>query len=136
MLVREERRSMAAQEQRSMTGADRARSPETDLLTRDPVLAEIVRRLVEVLQPERIYLFGSRAQGDAGPDSDYDLLVVVPDDAPPERKSSRLAYEALWGVAVPVDMVVMREEFFDKRRVVIASLPGTVEREGQVLYAA
>jgi predicted nucleotidyltransferase len=52
----------------------------------DPLLAEIVRRLVEAYQPERIYLFGSKARGDAGPDSDYDLMVVVPDSAPPERR--------------------------------------------------
>jgi predicted nucleotidyltransferase len=58
----------------------------------DPALAEAVRRLVEAYQPECVYLFGSVARGDAGPDSDYDLLVVVPDDAPPERRRSRLAY--------------------------------------------
>jgi predicted nucleotidyltransferase len=43
----------------------------------DAVLAEIVRRLVAGFQPERIYLFGSHARGDAGPDSDYDLLMVL-----------------------------------------------------------
>jgi hypothetical protein len=64
----------------------------------DPVLAEIVHRLVAAYEPERIYLFGSRARGDAGSDSDYDLLVVVPDGAPPERRRSRLAYEVLWGI--------------------------------------
>ncbi len=52
-------------------------------------LAEAVRRLVKAYRPERIYLFGSVARGDPGPDSDYDLLVVVPDDAPPERRRSR-----------------------------------------------
>src|ERR1017187_10362282 len=36
---------------------------------RDPLLGEIVRRLVDVYRPERIYLFGSTARGDAGPDS-------------------------------------------------------------------
>jgi predicted nucleotidyltransferase len=64
---------------------------EHDLLARHPALAEIVRRVVEAYRPERIYLFGSVARGDAGPDSDDDLLVVVPDDAPPECKGSRLA---------------------------------------------
>ena len=44
----------------------------------DPILAEMVQRLIEALRPERIYLFGSTARGEAGPDSDYDLLVVVP----------------------------------------------------------
>jgi hypothetical protein len=42
-----------------------------------------VRRLVEAYHPERIYLFGSKARGDAGPDSDFDLMVIVSDDAPP-----------------------------------------------------
>ena len=42
----------------------------------EPVLAEIVRRLVEGFHPERVYLFGSRARRDAGPDRDYDLMVV------------------------------------------------------------
>ena len=36
---------------------------EADILKRDPVLGEIVRRLVEAYQPERIYLFGSKAPG-------------------------------------------------------------------------
>ena len=48
----------------------------------DSVLAEIARRLVEAYRPERIYLFGSVARGEAGPDSDYDIMVIVPDDAP------------------------------------------------------
>ncbi len=63
----------------------------------DPVLTEVVRRLVEAYRPERIYLFGSVARGEAGPDSDYDIMVIVPDDAPPERLRSRLAYRALRG---------------------------------------
>ena len=46
----------------------------------DAALSEVVRRLVEAYRPERIYLFGSVARGDAGPDSDYDIMVVVPDD--------------------------------------------------------
>jgi len=63
----------------------------------DTALSEVVRRLVEAYRPERIYLFGSVARGDAGPDSDYDIMVVVPDDAPPELRRSRAAYVALWG---------------------------------------
>jgi len=65
----------------------------------DPVLAEVVHRLVEAYQPERIYLFGSVARGDAGPKSDYDLLVVVPDNASAERRKSRLAAPTLSSAA-------------------------------------
>lgn len=106
------------------------------LLEDDPALAEVVRRLTEAYQPQRIYLFGSKARGDAGPDSDYDLLLIVPDEVPPERRRSRLAYEVLWGTGVAADVLVWRESKFENRSHVVASLPATVLREGKLLYAA
>jgi len=109
---------------------------ESKLLGRDPKLAEIVRRLVEAYQPERIYLFGSVARQEAGPDSDYDLLVVVPDRAPPERKDSKLAYRVLWGTGAAADVIVWERTRFERRAHVVCSLPATVLREGKVLYAA
>jgi len=102
----------------------------------DPALAEVVRRLVEAYQPERIYLFGSVARGDAGADSDYDLLVVAPDDAALERRRSRLAYEALRGTGTAADVVVCTRSYFEDRRLLKASLPGTVLREGRLLHGA
>ena len=100
----------------------------------DPILAEVVHRLVAVYQPESIYLFGSVARGDAGPDSDYDLLVVVPDDATPQRRRSRLAYEALRGSGTAADVLVCSSSYFKDRRTLKASLPGTVLREGRLLH--
>lgn len=105
-------------------------------LTADSTLAEIVRRLVTAYQPEQIYLFGSKARGNAGPDSDYDLLVVVPDSAPPERKRSTLAYKVLWGTRAAADVLVCSRSYFDTRVHLKASLPGTVLREGRLLHAA
>lgn len=101
----------------------------------DMALSEVVRRLVEVYSPERIYLFGSVARGDAGPHSDYDLLVVVPDDAVPGRRRSRIAYEALWGTGVAADVLVWTTSQFNSRTHLAASLPGTVIREGKLLHA-
>lgn len=109
---------------------------EADILRDDPVLAEIVRRLVAAYEPERIYLFGSKARGDAGPDSDYDLMVVVPDDAPPVRRRSRLAYEALRGTGRAADVLVCTRSSFDSRLHVRASLPATIVSEGRLLHAA
>jgi predicted nucleotidyltransferase len=108
------------------------RTPTPD----DPGLADAVRRLVVAYRPERIYLFGSVARGDADQDSDYDLLVVVPDDAPPERRRSRLAYEALHGTGTAADVLVCTRSYFEDRRSLKASLPGTVLREGRLLHAA
>ena len=106
------------------------------ILERDPKLAEIVRRLVKAYQPERIYLFGSMARGDAGPDSDYDLLIVVPDEAASVRQSSDLAYRALRGTGIAVDVLVWPRTRFEARKHAVASLPATVLREGRLLHDA
>jgi predicted nucleotidyltransferase len=100
----------------------------------DARLAEIVRRIAAAYQPERIYLFGSMARGDAGPDSDYDLLVVVSDDTPAERKRSKLAWEALSGTGMAADVLVCTHSYFAARSHLRASLPGTVLREGRLLH--
>ena len=102
----------------------------------DPRLKDIVDRLVAVYRPERVYLFGSHARGESGPDSDFDLLVLVPDDAEPERKRSRLAYEALRGTGIAADIVVWTAGYFERRRHVPASLSATVAREGKLLHVA
>lgn len=104
--------------------------------TMPPKLQELVGRLVHAYEPERIYLFGSWARGDAGPDSDFDLLVIVPDDASAERRRSRLAYEVLWGTGVAADVLVLTRERFESRLGLKASLPATVVREGKLLYVA
>ncbi len=104
-------------------------------LQKDAKLAEIVRRLVAAFRPERIYLFGSKARGEEDADSDYDVMVVVPDDSPPGRKRSRLAYEALRGTGTAADVLVWTNRSFESRLHVVCSLPATVEREGRLLYA-
>lgn len=106
------------------------------LLEQDPVLRAMVDRLVHALHPERIYLFGSRARHDAGPDSDYDLLAVVPQsDLAPHRRDV-LAFRALCGVGAAKDVVVYTRQEFESRSRAASSLPATVLREGRLVYAA
>ncbi len=102
----------------------------------DPVLGEVVRRLSQVYHPLRIYLFGSVARGEAGPDSDYDFMVVVSDDAPSELRDCRAGYRALSGLGIAKDLLVWTHTEFDKRLHLKASLPSTVVEEGRLLYAA
>jgi predicted nucleotidyltransferase len=106
------------------------------ILGRDLRLDDVVRRLVEAYQPESIYLFGSIARGDGDAESDYDLLIIVPNDAPAERRRSRLAYEVLRGTGTPVDALVCSHDWFFSRVHLRASLPATVLREGRLLHAA
>lgn len=96
----------------------------------------MVRRLVHAYAPERVYLFGSKARGDAGPDSDYDIMLVVPNDAGPERRRSRLAYQALRGTGTAADVLVYTRGYFEDRLHLKASLPATIQREGKLLHAA
>jgi predicted nucleotidyltransferase len=106
------------------------------ILGTDSRLDEVVRRLVEAYQPESIYLFGSVARGDGDAESDYDLLIIVPNNASLERRRSRLAYEVLRGTGTPVDALVCSHDWFFARTHLQASLPGTVLREGKLLHAA
>ena len=107
------------------------------MLESDRCLSEIVRRLVETFQPARIYLFGSKARGDGGKDSDYDLMVLVNDvEYAPQTRLSRRAYEALRGTGVAADVLVWSQRSFDSRLHLAASLPAAIKKEGILLYAA
>ena len=107
-----------------------------EILSKDTKLKLIVERLIAAYQPDRIYLFGSIARGEADADSDYDLMVIVPDDATDERKDSRLAYQVLRGTGAAADVLVWTRTRFERRAHVVASLPATILREGQLVHAA
>lgn len=101
-----------------------------------PVLTEAVRRLVQALHPERIYLFGSQARGEATEESDWDLMVLVESPGESRYELTRTAYEALFGVGVPIDVLVWPCAEFEWQTTAAASLPATILREGQLVYAA
>jgi predicted nucleotidyltransferase len=81
-------------------------------------------------------LFGSFAYGQPGPDSDLDLLVVVADSDMSFYERSALAYRALRGIGVPIDVQVYTREEFDRRSALAVSFERTVKTKGHVLYAA
>jgi uncharacterized protein len=96
-------------------------------------LERVVRRIADRINPVAIYLFGSRARGDADEGSDYDLLVVVPDDVPQERlwehvweaaKSGRIATNAM--IRLKSDFALYRHE--------VGSLSYEVEVDGIQLW--
>ncbi len=94
----------------------------------------MVSRIVQKFQPERIILFGSHARGDGGPDSDVDLLVVMPVEGSKRQKAVEIGV-ALHDIRVPKDIIVTTPDAFAWRK----EIPGTIERpadrEGEVLYA-
>ena len=94
----------------------------------------MVQRIVKEFHPEQVILFGSHARGTAGPDSDVDLLVVMPVSGSRREKAVEIGV-ALHGLGVAKDIVVTTPEDFEWRK----EIPGTIERpaalEGKVLYA-
>jgi predicted nucleotidyltransferase len=120
-------------------GLDRARVRRYDRVMKElppGLLDEIVRRLVETLQPLEIYLFGSHAHGTPHAHSDLDFLVVVPDDAGSTDELAGRAYSAMAGLSVPKDIVVYHRSEMDKWSPVKYSLAYEAVQKGKRLYVA
>ena len=100
---------------------------------RQEVLDEIIRRIVEVAQPERIILFGSAARGEMGPDSDVDLLVVK--SGVHRRRLAQAIYVNLIGAGQAADIVVVTPEDIDRYRDSSALVIKSALQEGRVVYA-
>jgi len=96
-------------------------------------LPEITKRIVQTSHPERIILFGSYARGDSHPESDLDLLVIVPGLTHLRQESVRLR-RALRGLLAPVDIVVATPEQINRLGNVAGYIYQTALREGKVVY--
>ncbi|MCP4664095.1 MAG: nucleotidyltransferase domain-containing protein [bacterium] len=99
------------------------------------LLQEIVGRVLEVGQPDRIILFGSAARGQMTRDSDIDLLVLEASPKQPRRQSVRLR-NALRGLGYPFDVMVMATERFEETKEVIGGLAYPAQKYGRVIYEA
>ena len=104
-------------------------------LSDPPALELLVRRIVEVAQPDRIILFGSAARGELSPDSDLDVLVVK-SGVEHRRRLAQDIYMNLSGVGVGVDIIVLTPEDIDAQRGSVGSIVGPALDEGRVIYGA
>ena len=93
----------------------------------------MVDRIVERFDPEKIILFGSHARGDAGPDSDVDLLVVMPVTGSKRDKMVEIGV-ALHDIPLPKDIIVTTPEDFEWRKEIVGALERPALHEGKVLY--
>ena len=99
----------------------------------DELIAEVVRRIVRVADPDKIILFGSQARGEGRTRSDLDILVIKESDVPRWDRGGDI-YRALRDIMVPMDILVYTpEEVYDWSEVKRAFVT-TAVREGKVLY--
>lgn len=98
-------------------------------------LDRLVSMIVKEADPLRIFLFGSAARGELHPESDLDLLVVMPDGTHRRRTAQNL-YRRLSGIGASFDLVVTTPSDLKKH----ANNPGLIYRnilpEARELYAA
>ena len=100
----------------------------------DALIQAIVARIVQRFAPRQVILFGSRARGDAAPDSDLDLLVVLPFEG--SRRAKQLEIRlALRDLHMAKDIVVVTPEELERYRNVVGSIVEPALREGRVLHA-
>jgi predicted nucleotidyltransferase len=99
------------------------------------LLDEIVRRVLRVTGPERIIMFGSASRGLMTRDSDIDLLVVETSPCNVREKSVEVR-EALRGLGLPFDVIVMSSERFRETKNVIGGIAYPACKYGKVIYEA
>jgi len=96
---------------------------------------ELVQRIVEEVRPLRIILFGSAARGEVGPNSDIDLLVVMPEGVH-RRRTAQLLYQNVKGLGVPFDILVATPGDLQKHKDNIGLIYRAILQEGREVYAA
>ena len=96
---------------------------------------QLVKSVVEAVQPLKIILFGSSARDDATADSDVDLLVIMPEGVH-RRETARHLYKHLGETGIPVDILVATPDDLKRHKDNIGLIYRTVLQEGKEVYAA
>ena len=97
-------------------------------------IQRMVNRIVKKFRPERVILFGSHARGEGRPDSDVDLLIVMPVEGSRRDKAIEIGV-ALHDVRAPKDIIVTTPEDFAWRKEIAGTIERPATKEGKTLYA-
>lgn len=98
----------------------------------DKTLEKILEKILEVINPDKIILFGSRAKGTARDDSDYDLLIIK-SGIDNKRKIAKKIYLNL-NLPVSVDIIVQTPEGIEENKTRFYSIVNEAFNEGKVIY--
>lgn len=97
---------------------------------------KLVEYLNDVVNCQKIYIFGSYARGEQRKDSDIDIYITVKNVEGKKidliRKIRRFLLNK---INVPMDILINTDEEFDKRKNIKSTLEYIVEKEGVKIYA-
>ncbi len=109
--------------------------PTSIMQSNHKTIDDLIGRIVDTVHPLRIVLFGSAARGEMGPDSDIDIMVVMPDGTH-RLNTTRYLYRRMFGFGFPVDIVVATPSILERHKNNIGLIYRTVLKEGKEVYAA
>jgi predicted nucleotidyltransferase len=99
----------------------------------DEIVQDTLGRILSVVSPKQVFLFGSAARGGLRENSDIDLLVVVPDGTH-RRKTAQSIYHNLVGLGFAADIVLATEEDVEKYRDAEGCIIRPALTEGRLVY--
>lgn len=99
------------------------------------VVDELVQRIVAAVHPLRVVVFGSAVRGEAEPDSDIDILVVMPEGTH-RRRTAQYLYRSISGIKIPFDLIVATPSDLDRHKDNANLIYRGILREGKTVYAA
>ncbi len=105
------------------------------MLPNSEVIESLVQSIVKAVHPLKIILFGSYARGKTDPDSDIDVLVVMPEGVHC-RRTAQFLYRQIKGLGVPFDILVATPGDLEKHKDNIGLIYRTVLQQGREIYAA
>lgn len=105
------------------------------MLSNPKVIESLVQKIVEAVNPLKIILFGSYAQDNPNPESDIDVLVVMPEGVHC-RRTAQLLYRQIRGLGIPFDILVSTPSILEEHKDNIGLIYRTVLKEGKEIYAA
>ncbi len=104
------------------------------IATLTPALVqEIVKRIIDAVDPDQVILFGSYAYGIPHKESDIDILVIMETDCPRHKQSVAL-YRALAGLLIPKDLLVYTPEEVAEWKDVPQAFITQIVKKGVILY--
>lgn len=100
----------------------------------ETTIAPYIARIVDAFDPLRIIVFGSRGRGDARPDSDVDLLIIIDEEDVDKRETAVEMRRLLRDAPFPKDIIVTTPNEIERRGDMIGSILRPALREGKIVY--
>jgi predicted nucleotidyltransferase len=96
-------------------------------------LKNIVDKIINNFNPDKIILFGSYAYGHPNVDSDVDIMIVMDTDEKPHKRAVSVR-KVLKGIGIPKDIIVKTPEEFERFKDIVGTIVYPAAHKGRIIY--